>query len=105
MLMDLMVALGMATALILMVALSVGALHRAERRLADARATNRHLEEAMLTLQNGGGLDPAVNVERLGTGPANGVWVRLTLRESTPASPVRAALVGLVPADKAGGVP
>ena len=107
MFMDLMLALAITTAVLLSLSEAMGAFRRAERGMADARADSRRLEQGLLTLQTGGAPDPELRAERLGDGPANRVWVRLSLpRRSDPRNPLNAALVGLVPADKAaGGVP
>jgi hypothetical protein len=124
MFMDLMMALAIATAVLLSLSVAMGAFRRAERGMADARADYRRLEQGLLTLQTGGTLAPDLRSERLGDGPANHVWVRLSLRPSAPVAAPQsgpeagnsaqrpaapqptAALVGLVPADKAaGGVP
>jgi hypothetical protein len=104
MLMDLMMALAIGGATILSLAVAVGSFRRAERRMADSRAADRRLEQALLTLQTGGTLDPELRMERLGEGPAHRVWIRLSLRRgSVPAVPNQVALLGLVPADKAAG--
>jgi hypothetical protein len=105
--MDLLIALAAATAFLLSLSVALGAYRRAERGMAEARADCRRLEQGLLALQIGGTPDSELRTERLGNGPANLVWIRLTL----PPSPLlrdqtNAALVGLVPADKAaGGVP
>ena len=121
MLLDMMMALGIATAVLLSLSVAVGTFRRAERRMADARALDRRLETALLTLQAGGRADPDLRVERLGDGPGQRVWVRLSVGPGAapavsqtgpePAGPAPnpvlslngGALVGLVPADRAGG--
>jgi hypothetical protein len=121
---DLLMAVAIAGALILSLGVAVGTFRRAERRMTDTRAANRRLEQALLTLQAGGTADPELQIERLTNGPGNRVWVRLAVRQGAPGGqpvgveppremdnrpggpPLRATLVGLVPADKApGGVP
>jgi type II secretory pathway pseudopilin PulG len=124
MLLDMMLAMGIATAVLLSLSVAVGTFRRAERRMADARALDRRLETALLTLQSGGKADPDLLIERLGEGPDHRAWVRVSLRSAAPpaapptgpeagraaTNPVlplsSASLVGLVPADQAvGGAP
>ncbi len=107
MFMDLMIALTIATAVLLSLSVALGTYRRAERGMADARADYRRLEQGLLTLQTGGTLDTELRAERLGTGPANRVWVRLSLPKSAlPRNQNGISLVGLVPADKVvGGAP
>ena len=118
---DLMLALTISAAVLLSLSVAVGNFRRAERGMADTRADYRRLEQGLLTLQTGGTLDADLRMERVGDGPANHVWVRVSLRRSAsvtgpqngpeagnpaprPAAPqASAALVGLVPADKAAG--
>ncbi len=107
MFMDLMIALAIAALVLLSLSEAMGMFRKAERGLADARADSRRLEQGLLTLQTGDKLDPDLRAQRLGNGPANQVWVRLSLPPGPlPRNQTSAALVGLVPADKAaGGVP
>jgi hypothetical protein len=106
-LMDLLMAVTIAAAVLLSLSVAVGTLHRAQRQMAQQRADARRLELALFTLQSGGKADPDFQMERLADAPANHVWVRLSLRQLAPnANAARASLVGLVPADKApGGAP
>jgi hypothetical protein len=123
MLLDMVLAVGIATVLLISLSVAVGTHRRAERRMAEARAVNRQLEAGLLALQSGGKADPDLRVERLGNGPDNRVWVRVALRQGAPAiatgpepgnlppagrigQEVTNSLVGLVPAEKAiGGAP
>ena len=123
MLMDLMVALLIAGALLMSLTAAVGKLHRSERQMAESRAAARRLEQALIALQTGpataasrppveanaapGTLDPDVHVERLPGTLAGRVWVRLSVPVGAPgiAQP-RVSLVGLIPAANApGGAP
>jgi hypothetical protein len=106
-LVDLVVAITIAGAVIASLAVAVGTLRRAERRMDGARADCRRLEESLLALQSGGKAEGDLQVERLGEGPAHRVWVRLSLRRGAPGEPpAGATLVGLIPADQApGGAP
>ena len=104
---DLLIAVAIGGAVLVSLALAVGMLRRAEHRMADSRADYRRLEESLLTLQAGGQADRELKMERLAEGPEARVWVRLSLVRSVPQEqPIRAALVGLVPAGQApGGAP
>ena len=107
MMIELILAMLIAAALLMSLVAAVGKLHRAERQMADSRAATRRLEAALVALQAGGTADPDLQIERLPGGTADRVWVRLSMRlnEPTVVQP-RASLVGLIPAAKApGGVP
>jgi hypothetical protein len=53
MLMDIMLALFIAVALLMSLAAAVAKLHRSERQMADSRAASRRLEQALISLQSG----------------------------------------------------
>jgi hypothetical protein len=102
---DLLMAVSIAAAVLLALSVAVGTLHRAQRQMYQQRADARRLEAALFTLQSGGKADPQLQLERLAAAaPPNRVWVRLSLPQPTPnGNAARASLVGLVPADKAPG--
>ena len=52
MLMDLVVALMIAVALLMSLTAAVAKLHRSERQMADSRAATRRLEQALIALQS-----------------------------------------------------
>jgi hypothetical protein len=107
MMIELLVALLIAMALLISLIVAVGKLHRAERQMADSRAATRRLEAAFVTLQSGGTADPDLLMERLPGGSADRAWVRLSMRLNEPtATQTHASLVGLIPAAQApGGAP
>jgi hypothetical protein len=108
---ELILAMLIATALLMSLVIAIGKLHGAELQLADSRAAARRLESALVALQSGGAADPDLQIERLPGAVAGHAWVRLSLPPRAPGSapgntPPRASLVGLIPADKApGGAP
>jgi hypothetical protein len=108
MMVDLLLAVSIAAAVLLSLSVAVATLHRAQRQMAQQRADARRLEAALFTLQTGGNIDPQCQIERLAANaPPNRAWVRVSLPKNTPgANSGRASLVGLVPADKTpGGAP
>jgi Tfp pilus assembly protein PilW len=95
-LMDLMIALVMATALLMAMTVAVSALTRDERQMADTRAAARRLEMALAALQSGRAADAGVTIQRLPADPVGGeVWVRVSL--PAPRDGTGQSLVGLVP--------
>ena len=77
-LIDLIMAVAMASALIISFSVAIGSLRHAQRRMADQRAAVRRLDQALLVLQSGGNADPQLQIERLADGPADCVWVRVS---------------------------
>ncbi len=100
---DAVVGITIAVALLISFSIAVGSLHKGERKLADERAAARRLEDNLIALQTGGKADPALPLERLPGSVAGKAWVRI----STPAGQMpHTSLVGLIPADQApGGTP
>jgi len=106
MLMDIMVALFIAAALLMSLAAAVGKLHRSQRQMADSRAATRRLEQALIALQAGAAPDPQLQIERLPDNLPGRVWVRLSLPALPGIDQPRPSLVGLVPAANIpGGAP
>jgi len=104
MMLDSLLAVLIATALLISLTIAIGTMRRSERRMADDRAASRRLEDAMTALQTSGKIDAGIQREDLPGAPAGYTWVRLTI----PAQPRQPAvsLVGLVPQHQAeGGTP
>jgi hypothetical protein len=97
--MDVLVALGIAAVLLTSFSIAAGAFQRDERRLAATRANYRHLEASLFALQSGGQVDSDIRIEKLDNGPTGRVWVRVSaIRWEDGIDRRNQNIVGLAPA-------